>query len=179
MAVDFLVSLISDCFQERGSIEVISLCILSVLPEVVAREIALCSVSGLIKSMEDAESSLWPLRRALADVEETNPLDDDRFDQQLLPSLTNLCRSGQAIIDGVLIEIRLRGSSDINLDENARAQRSGASGRFRQLHNMPTKSGFDADGESILEAASFFSPESSLTEKLRWLYTLRLSEICM
>ena len=54
--------------------------------------------------MKDIESSLWPLRRALADVEETNPFDDDRVDPQLLPYLITLCRSGQAIVDGVLIE---------------------------------------------------------------------------
>jgi len=173
MAVDFLVSLLCGIYQESGSIETISLCILSVLPEVVAREIALCSVSGLIKSMENAESSLWPLRRALADVEDTNPLDDDRVDPQLLPSLTTLCRASQAIIDGVLVEMRLKSSTGLDLDEIAKAQRSSPMAGFRQLGNLPPKTIFDADEESVLEAASFFSYETSLLQKLRWLYTLR------
>ncbi|KAL7539684.1 hypothetical protein ACHAXR_011103 [Thalassiosira sp. AJA248-18] len=173
MAVDFLVSLLGDIYEEHGSIESISLCLMSVLPEVVAREIALCSVSGLIKTMEDAESSLWPLRRALADVEETNPLDDDRVDPQLLPSLTTLCRTGQAIIDGVLVELRLRGSSDLDLDEIVKAQHSSLTTGFRRSQNLPPKAAFDADEESIFEAAIFFSHDTSLTQKIRWLYTLR------
>jgi hypothetical protein len=170
MAVDFLVSLISGIYREHASIESISLCMLTVLPEVVAREVALCSASGLIKSMEDAESSLWPLRRALADVEETNPLDDDRVDPQLLPSLTTFCRTGQAIIDGVLVEMRLRMSSDFDLVElMSKAKRSSPpTGKI-----MPLKMVFDADEESVLEAASFFSHETSLFQKLRWLFTLR------
>lgn len=173
IAVDFLVSLLCDIYQELGTIDSVSLCILSVAPEVVAREIALCSVSGLIKSMEAAESSVWPLRRALADVEETNPLDDDRVDPQLLPSLITLCRTSQAIIDSVLVEVRLSGSSNLDLNEMAKAQRTSPATDFRQLHNLPSKTVFDADEESVLEAACFFSPETSITQKLRWLYTLR------
>lgn len=172
MAVDFLVTLLGGIYQECGSIETISLCILSVLPEVVAREIALFSASGLIHSMKNAESSLWPLRRALADVEDTDPLDDDRVDQQLLPSLTTLCRTSQAIIDGVLVEIRLRDSAGLDLGEIAKAQRSAPTAGFRTGY-LPPKTIFDADEESILEAASFFSRETSLVQKLRWLYTLR------
>ena len=172
MAVDFLVSLLGGIYQEYGSIETISICILSVLPEVVAREIALCSVSGLINSMENVESSLWPLRRALADVEETNPLDDDRVDQQLMPSLTTLCRASQAIIDGVLVELRLRTATDIDLNHIAKTQRGPTAG-FRHLEDLPPKTIFDADEESVLEAASFFSHEISFLQKLRWLYTLR------
>ena len=48
------------------------------------------------------------MRRALADVEGTNPLDDDRADAQLVPFLANLCRACQALIDGVLVELRLK-----------------------------------------------------------------------
>lgn len=174
MAVDFFVSLLAGAFQEFGNIDQISLTLLSVLPEVVAREIALFSVSELITSMENAESSLWPLRRALADVEETNPLDDDRIDPQLLPSLVTLCRTGQAIIDCVLVEIRLRCSTRIDLSEISNAQRSAplATG-FRQVNDVPPSAVFDADEESVLEAASFFLHESSLLQKLRWLLTLR------
>lgn len=174
MAVDFLVSLLAGVFHEFGSIDQISLVFLTVLPEIAAREIALCSVSGLITSMENVEASLWPLRRALADVEETNPLEDDRIDPQLLPSLTTLCRTGQAIIDSVLVEIRLRYSSELKLGEISKAQFSAplVTG-YRQVIGLPAYAVFDADEESVLEAASFFSHESSLPQKLRWLLTLR------
>ena len=173
MAVDFLVSLLCGIYEDFGSIDSVSLCFLSVMPEVVAREIALFSVSGLIESMENVESSLWPLRRALADVEETNPFDDDRVNPQLLPSLTTLCRTAQAIIDGVLVEIRLRGSSNLDLDEISRAQRAAPIAGFPQIGHLPPKAVFDADEESVLETASFFSHETSLSQKLRWLFTLR------
>lgn len=177
MAVDFLVSLLCDIYREYGSIESTSLCILSVLPEVAAREIALCNASGLIKSMECVGSSLWPLRRALADVEETNPLDDDRIDEQLLPSLTTFCRTGQAIIDGVLVEMRLRSNSIdfdlLDLNEIAKARRSDLMASFRrQFGSLPQDTLFDADEESVLEVASFFQYETGLLQKLRWLYTL-------
>jgi len=173
MAVDFVVSLLCDIYREYGSIESTSLCFLTVLPEVVAREIALCDMSGLINSMKDIESSLWPLRRALADVEETNPLDDDRVDPQLLPYLMTLCRSGQAIIDGVLIEMRLRGAPDLSLNEVGISRKNSPSTDFRLFQrSMSPTAIFDADEESILEAATFFSHETSLLQKLRWLYTL-------
>lgn len=174
MAVDFLVSLLAGAYQEFGSIDQISLPLLTVLPEVVAREIALCSVGGLIESIDNAETSLWPLRRALADVEETNPLDDDRVDPQMLPSLTTLCRTGQAIIDCVLVEIRLRCSSELDIGKISKAQRSAplVTG-FRQVKDLPVNAVFDADEESVLEAASFFSHETSMLQKLRWLLTLR------
>lgn len=174
MAVDFLVSLVGDMYQECGSIESASLCILSVLPEVVAREIALFSVSGHIRSMNDAESSLWPLRRALADVEETNPLDDDRVDPQLLPYLITMCRTGQAIIDGVIVEMRLKSSDNgFDLVEIGKAQRCSPTTGFRQSLCLAVETIFDADEESIFEAATFFSYDTSLEQKLRWLYTLR------
>ena len=173
MAVDFIVSLLCDIYKEYGSIESASLCFLTVLPEVVAREIALCDMSGLIKSMKDIESSLWPLRRAFADVEETNPFDDDRVDPQLLPYLITLCRSGQAIVDGVLIEMRLRGAPDLSLNEVGISRKTSPSTDFRQFQRSLSPTAiFDADEESILEAATFFSHETSLLQKLRWLYTL-------
>ena len=177
MAVDFLVSLLGYIYQELGSIESISLCMLSVLPEVAAREIAL--FSPLIKSLEDAECSLWPLRRAFADVEETNPIDDDRVDQELLPSLTTLCRSGQAIIDGVMVELRLRCPANIahtnfDLEEIRKTQlSSNRQSSFQNLQRMPPETVFDADEESVLEAVTFFSSETSLKQKLRWINTLR------
>lgn len=173
MAVDFLVSLLGDAYQELGNIESIGLCILSVLPEIVAREIALYAVSGLIRSNEDAESALWPLRRALADVEETNPLDDDRVDPEMIPSLTTMCRAAQAIIDGVLVEIRLKGSSDFDLDEITKAQCCSSAASFHQARRLPSTCLFDADEESVFEAATFFSYDTGLMQKLRWLYTLR------
>jgi hypothetical protein len=173
MAVDFLVSLLCGIYEDFGSIDSVSLCFLSVVPKVVAHEIALFSVSGLIGSMKNVEMSLWPLRRALADMEETNPFDDDRVNPQLLPLLTTLCRTAQAIIDGVLVEIRLRGSSNLDLVEIARAQRAAPMAGFPQFGHIPPNAVFDADEESALEAASFFSHETSLLQKLRWLFTLR------
>ena len=173
MAVDFLVSLLCGIYSENENIESTSLYILSVLPEVISREIALCDISGLITTMEDIESSLWPLRRALADVEETNPLDDDRVQYELLPSLMILCRSGQAIIDGVLVEIRLRGAPDVDLDTITKSRCAAPTSNFRQFgRSIPPDAIFDSDEESVLEAASFFSHETSLMQKLRWLYTL-------
>jgi hypothetical protein len=172
MAVDFLVSLLCGVYEDFGSIDSLSLCFLSIIPEVIAREIGLFSISGLIKSMEHVEFSLWPLRRSLADVEETNPDDDDRVNPQLLTSLTTFCRTAQAIIDGVLVEIRLRGSPSIDLDEIARAQRK-ATTRVPQFESQRGKAIFDADEESVLEASSFFMHETSLSQKIRWLFTLR------
>ncbi len=173
MAVDFIVSLLCGVYDFWGSIDSISLCFLSVLPEIVAREIALFSVSGLIESMENVESSLWPLRRAIADVEESNPFDDDRVNPHMLPSLTTLCRTAQAIIDGVLVEIRLRDHCNLNLVEISIAQRTVSVAGLSQYGRLPAKGVFDADEESVLEAASFFSHETSLSQKLRWLFTLR------
>jgi len=128
----FSFSLLCGIYEDFGGIDSVSLCFLSIMPEVVAREIALFSVSGQIESMENVESSLWPLRRALADVEETNPFDDEWVNPQLLPSLTTLCRTAQAIIDGVLVEIRLRCSSNLDLDEISRAQRVAPMAGLRQ-----------------------------------------------
>lgn len=174
MAVDFLVSLLCGVYEDFGSIDSLSLCFLSILPEVIAREIALFSISGLIKSMEHIECSLWPLRRSLADVEETNPDDDDRVNPQLLTSLTTFCRTAQASIDGVLVEIRLRGSPSIDLDKIAKSQRKVTiSGVAPQFESQRGTAIFDADEESVLEASSFFMHETSLSQKIRWLFTLR------
>eukprot|EP01082_Thalassiosira_pseudonana_P006329 g6139.t1 g6139 contig20:899036-901327(-) len=176
MSVDFFVSLLGGVFNVCGNVDIVNLIFLSILPEVVAREIALCSASGLIKTMEDAASSLWPLRRAFADVEETNPLDDDRIDPQMLPSISAFCRTGQAIIDGVLIEMRLREDSDtIDLEKIAKAQRCGVSSLLDDSeHIQPSLNTiFDADEESLLEASNFFPPETSLPQRMRWLFTLK------
>jgi hypothetical protein len=173
MAVDFFVSLLGGTYNERGSIDEVSLIVLTVLPEVVAREISLSSVSGLIKSIGDAETSLWPLRRALADVEDTNPIDDDRIDPQLIPSITTFCRTGQAIVDGVLVEIRLKGTSEkVDLVQIAKAQSMRPTPGF-QIGILSPGAIFDADEESLLETANFFSPQTSLPQKLRWLFALR------
>lgn len=173
MAVDFFVSLLGGIYNDRGSIDDIGLSVLTVLPEVVAREISLCSVSGLITSIGDAETALWPLRRSLADVEETNPIDDDRIDTQLIPSITTFCRTGQAIIDGVFVEMRLKGASekvDVGKIAEAQSKRLTTSFQFGNLHPGAI---FDADEESLLEAANFFSPQTSPPQKLRWLFALR------
>ncbi|KAL3803405.1 LOW QUALITY PROTEIN: hypothetical protein HJC23_009369, partial [Cyclotella cryptica] len=171
MSVDFAVSLLGGVYNDVGSIDTVSLALLTVLPEVAAREIAFHHISGLTNSMDDVEVTLWPMRRAFADVEETNPVDDDRVDPQLMPSISSLCRTGQAIIDGVLVEIRLRGFDSFDLQK----MKTGPSGYTispmdRQLSY---KTLFDADEESLFEAATFFSPESSLPQRLRWLLTLR------
>jgi hypothetical protein len=160
IAVDFVVSLLCGVFDLHGNIEDVALIFATVLPEVVAREIALCSVNGLIKSFEDAEKSIWPLRRSFADIEDANPLDDDRVDPQLSPVLSVFCRASQAIIDGVLVEMRLRGDDCVVVGTQ-----------------MPPKNEdkyiFDADEESLFEAASFFTPETSPMQRLRWLLTLK------
>eukprot|EP00985_Skeletonema_marinoi_P013757 scaffold6868_cov120-Skeletonema_marinoi.AAC.2 len=127
MSVDLFVSLLGGVYNECGSIDEVGLTFLTVLPEVVAREISLSSVSGLIKSIGDAETSLWPLRRALADVD--------------------------------LVKI-------------AEAQSSRPTSGF-QFGSLPPDAIFDADEESLLEAANFFSPQSSCPQKLRWLFALR------
>ncbi len=160
IAVDFVVSLLCGVFDLHGNIEDVALIFATVLPEVVAREIALCSVDGLVKSFEDAEKSVWPLRRSLADIEDANPLDDDRVDPQLSPVLSVFCRAAQAIIDGVLVEMRLRG-------ENCVVVGTRISTKSKDNYT------FDADEESLFEAASFFTPEASPMQRLRWLLTLK------
>jgi len=164
MSVDFIISLLGATYKLKGNIDEIGIMMATVLPEVVAREIALYSVNGLIKSIEDVERAVWPLRRALADIEEANPLDDDRVDPFLSPLLSTLCRACQAIIDGVLIELRLTGSECTIV---------GTKVRVREANSYV----FDADEESLYEAACFFLPETAPLQRLRWLFTLtRLHE---
>ena len=175
MAVDFVVSLLSQLYQEDGNIESWSLCMLTILPEIVAREIALCHASGLVGSMLDVERSLWPLRRSLADVEEADPLDDDRVDEQMVPLLGLLCRTSQAIIDGVVIEIRLSGAGEVGRLSDITRKMS--SRKVTDSLVIPDKlshdSVFDADEESLMEAASYFSHETSLPQRMRWLFSLK------
>ena len=109
IAVDFVVSLLGSTFDLHGNIDALSLIFTSVLPEVVAREIALYSVGGHISNTEDIAKSVWPIRRSIADLEDTSPLDDDRVDPQLAPVLAVFCRACQAVVDGVLVELRLLG----------------------------------------------------------------------
>ena len=173
MAVDLTVSLFGGAFEEDGNLDYITLVFLTLLPEIVAREIAMYSASGCISSVECVESVLWPLRRALADVEDANPLDDDRVDPQLAPFLSTLCRACQAIIDGVLIELRLRGRyceivgvqvdmlSDEHVDTIPETPQVSLSWRF------------DADEESLYEAANFFQSETGPMQRIRWLLTLK------
>ena len=160
IAVDFVVSIFCGVFDLHGNIEDVALIFATVLPEVVAREIALCSVNGLVKSFEEVEKSIWPLRRSFADIEDANPLDDDRVDPQLSPVLSVFCRTAQAIIDGVLVEMRLRGEDCVVVGTRIPAMNK-------------DKCIFDADEESLFEAASFFTPETSPMQRLRWLLTLK------
>ena len=160
IAVDFVVSLLGSTFDLMGNIDELALIFATVLPEVVAREIGLYSVSGHISTLQDVEKAVWPLRRSFADVEDANPLDDDRVDPQLSPLLSVFCRACQAVIDGVLIEMRLQGSDCVIVGARMKAQ--------------PIKSyTFDADEESLFEAASFFVPETAPMQRIRWLLTLK------
>lgn len=63
IAVDFLVSLVGNTFDTYGNISEVSLVMVSVLPEVAAREIALYGLGDHIKTLEDAARAVWPLRR--------------------------------------------------------------------------------------------------------------------
>jgi hypothetical protein len=161
IAVDFAISLLGESFARRGTIEDIALVFATVLPEVVAREIGLYSVAGLIKNASHVEQVVWPLRRALGDIEDANPLDDDRVDPQLSPILSVFCRSCQAIIDGVMVELKLRHGklsivgTKIVVEDNVSLA-------------------FDADEESLFEAANYFTSEGSPMQRLRWLNTLKL-----
>jgi hypothetical protein len=160
ISVDFVVSLLGSVFNLFGNIDEVSLVFVSVLAEVAAREIALCSVSGHISNLEDVEKAVWPLRRAFADIEDANPLDDDRVDPQLAPILSVFCRACQAVIDGVLIEMRLQGSDCTVVGTRMKSQ-------------PLEKYIFDADDESLFEAASFFVPETAPLQRIRWLMTLK------
>lgn len=160
IAVDFVVSLFGSTFDLHGNIDALSLMFTSVLPEVVAREIAMYSVGGHISTIDDVAKSVWPIRRAIADLEDTSPLDDDRVDAQLAPVLAAFCRACQAVIDGVLVELRLHGESFFVVGTEV-------------IVAPNTTSTFDADEESVLEAASFFVPETAPMQRIRWLLTLK------
>jgi hypothetical protein len=80
-------------------------------------------------------------------------------DPQLSPLLSTLCRACQAIIDGVLIELRLKGSGCNIVGSEVPVQP-------REVTI------FDADEESLYEASSFFLPETAPLQRLRWLFTL-------
>jgi hypothetical protein len=160
IAVDFVVSLLGSAFDSLGNIDELALIFVTVLPEVAARDIALCSVSGHISNLEDVEQSVWPLRRSFAEIEDADPLDDDRVDPQLSPVLSVFCRACQAVIDGVLIEMRLQGKDCVVVGTRMKSQSL----------DMYT---FDADEESLFEAASFFVPETAPVQRIRWLMTLK------
>jgi hypothetical protein len=160
IAVDFVVSLLGSTFDLLGNIDEVALIFATVLPEVAAREIALHSVSGHIQDLEDVEKSVWPLRRSFADVEDASPVDDERVDPQLAPVLSPFCRACQAVIDGVFIEMRLQGRN--------------CSIVGTEMKEYPLeKYTFDADEESLFEAASFFVPETAPMQRIRWLMTLK------
>ena len=172
MAVDFLVSLLGGVFEMHGNIDEISLSFVTVMPEVVAREIGLYCMSRQITSMCDIECCLWPLRRAFADVEEADPLDDDRVDAQLSPLLAIFCRTCQAIIDGVLIELRLMGEECQVVGTHVNIFSSTEEARNENLEFSDLWA-FDADEESLYEAANFYLPETAPLQRIRWLMTLK------
>ena len=159
IAIDFVVSLLGSAYDLEGNIEDLAMIFVTVLPEVVAREIGLYLVSGHLSTMDDVAKALWPLRRSIADLEDANPLDDDRVDPQLPPILSVFCRACQAVVDGVLIELKLKGDS-------------------LSIVGTKVSSGtmfdgcFDADEESLYEAADFFLPETGPLQRIRWLSTL-------
>ena len=172
MAVDLMISLFGSVYKEGGSIDEVAQIFITVLPESVAREIALYGESRQLQSASCVERSMWPLRRALADIEDADPLDDDRVDASLQPFLKQFCRVCQAVIDGVLIELRLMGDDCIIMGSSV----SMLTGTVRTAHTGQKFSlswTFDADEESLFEAADFFSPETSPVQKLRWLLTLK------
>lgn len=141
VAVDFTLSLLSGLFLKTGNVDSIFLMFTTLLPTVVTQEIRK-SACG------DSPQLVWPLRRSIADIEDASPEDDPRIDLQLTPSLRLFCRTCQAIIDGVIIEMQLAsGTEDSNI-------------------------AFAADEESLYEAASFFMPESAPLQRIRWLLAL-------
>jgi hypothetical protein len=160
IAVDFVVSLLSGIFKCQGNVDSTTLMFGSILPEVVAREIGIYCASGHVATLEDVARSVWPIRRAIADVGDANPLDDDRVDSTLAAILTTFSRACQAIIDGILIELRLRGDNLCIVGLKVKVE----------PHSKTT---FDADEESLFEAASFFRSEFSPIQKIRWLLTLK------
>lgn len=161
IAVDFVVSLLGTTFKLHGSIDGLSLIFASLLPEVIAREIALYSVNAHISTFNDIAKSVWPIRRSIADLQDTNPLDDDRVDPHLSPIIFLFCRACQAIVDGVLLELRLQEGTLRIIGTEIKPISSGAIT-------------FDADEESLFEAANFFVAETAPMQKIRWLLSLKL-----
>jgi hypothetical protein len=160
IAVDFVLSLLGSAFDLLANIDGILLVFVTVLPEVAAREIALFSVDGHVAVFDDLERSIWPLRRSFADLEDANPLDDDRIDPELSTILTSWCRVSQAVLDSVLIELRLRKGQCFVV------------GKRVEVSSIKTST-FDADEESVWEAASFFVAETGPMQRIRWLHTLK------
>jgi hypothetical protein len=160
IAVDFVVSLLGGTYDLHGNIDALTLIFVSVLPEVIGREIALYSVCGHITKMDDIAKLVWPIRRSIADIGDTNPLDDTRVDPLLAPILTVFCRACQALIDGVFVELRL---------QNEKISVIG----IKVEREPTTRIVFDADEESVYEAAAFFVPETAPMQRLRWLLTLK------
>jgi len=158
IAVDFIISLFGRTFSTHGNIYHLSSMFASVLPEVAAREVGLYSIGGLVVSFTDACRVLWPLRRSLADIQDTNPLDDDRVDSVLSTELSVFCRSCQAVLDGVLVEIRLRKMDVVGT---------------KLVYDREPVACLDADEESLLEASMFFHPETHGFQRVRWLLSLR------
>lgn len=173
MAVDLIVSLFGSIYKDGGYLDEIGQIFASVLSEVAAREIALYCQFGQVNSIECVEKCIWPLRRALTDIEDADPNDDDRVDISMIPFLKLFCRACQAIIDGVLIELRLQVNDCKILDTKI----SIGSGRLTSYYEkgpfIPLKWQFDADEESLFEAADFFTPEASPIQRIRWLLTLK------
>jgi hypothetical protein len=160
IAVDFVISLLGSAFDLYGHIDDLLIIFATIMPEVAAREVALQSVSGNVHTFDDISRCMWPLRRSLADIEATDTNDDDRVDVQLSPILSQFCRTCQAILDGVLVELRLM-ENPVTI----------AGVRISQ--EPLSFSTFDADEESLFESASFFMAETSPLQRLRWLTTLR------
>jgi hypothetical protein len=160
ISVDFMISLLCAFYDKHGAIDVLTLVFTTVLPEVVSRDIALYTVGGHITTMEDVAKTVWPIRRALADIAEAHPSDDTRVDPVLPPVLSVFCRACQAVIDGVLVELRLQKDSLIIVGTAVQT-------------DSKARIAFDADEESLYEAASFFAPETAPVQRIRWLLTLK------
>ena len=173
MAVDLIISLLSSIYKAGGFVDEVGQIFVSILPEIVAREIGLYSQFGHICTIEHVETCMWPLRRALSDVEDTDPLDDDRVDSGIIPFLKHFCRACQAVIDGVIIELRLRGSSCSILGTAINMKSGKSISYYEKGPSIPLQWCFDADEESLFEVAEFFQPESSPVQRIRWLLALK------
>jgi len=160
VAVDLFVTLVGGIFDEYGCIDSFTLQFMTILPEVVAREIGLFALQVKVNSVQDLERCVWPLRRALGDLEEADPEDDDRVDRQLSHILSTFCQDCQAIIDCVFIELRIDGDPLVT---------AGKPLKFEGNGNVV----FDADEESLFQAANAFKSEVAPMQRLRWLLILK------